>query len=137
MKNYIRSSPYFFRLLKRAFLLSLFLLLGLAVLIPAPLEEPANLSRVPNPAKSAWFLLWLQELVSYSNYLIYPMVILAVCFAVLPWWPGSTKAQKACWLAKERRFTNLFTLTVFGMIVVLTVIAMFFRGENWSFVLPF
>ena len=42
-------------------------LLLLAALVPAPLETPADPAHAPNPAKSAWFLLWIQELVSYST----------------------------------------------------------------------
>jgi hypothetical protein len=133
----IRSSPHFFRLIKRAFLLGWLLLLGLALLIPAPLEAPADMGRVPNPAKSAWFLLWMQELVSYSKYLVYLVGGMAIGLALLPWWPSTSKAEGARWLAKEQRLVNCLTLTVLGAIVTLTGIAMFFRGENWSFVLPF
>ncbi|MFO7760692.1 MAG: selenite/tellurite reduction operon b-type cytochrome membrane protein ExtQ [Thermodesulfobacteriota bacterium] len=137
MKNYIRSSPYFYRLLKRTFLLALLPLFGLAALIPAPLQEPANPSRVPNPVKSAWFLLWLQELISYSNYLIYPVAAMVIIFALLPWWAGAKNREHAGWLPREQRLVNCLTLTVVGFIIILTVIAGYFRGENWSFVLPF
>lgn len=137
MKHYIRSSPYFFRLIKRAFLLGLLLLLGLAFLIPAPLQTPADMGQVPNPVKSAWFLLWLQELVSYSKLLVYLVGAIAVCFAVLPWWPETSETVTARWLARERRLVNCLALAVFGAIVVLTAIAMLFRGENWSLVSPF
>lgn len=137
MKNYIKSSPHFFRLIKRAFLLGLLLMLGLSAFIPAPLQIPADPGRVPNPAKSAWFLLWLQELISYSQYLIYLVVVMAIAYALLPWWPGATKRENAEWLAGEQRLVNYLTLAVFGAIVVLTIIAMYFRGENWSFVPPF
>lgn len=136
MKKYIKSSPYFFSLIKRAFLVGLLLLLGAALLINAPLQEPADIGRVPNPAKSAWFLLWLQELVSYSKYLIYLVAGTAIGFALLPWWAPTSEDTGARWLARERRLINSLTLILFGAIVILTVIAMFFRGQNWSFVLP-
>ena len=42
------------------------LILAAAVFINAPLEEPANPTHPPNPAKAPWYLLGLQELVSYS-----------------------------------------------------------------------
>ena len=48
----------------------------LAIFILAPLDGPADIASVPNPIKSAWFLLWIQELVSYSNYLVYPIIFL-------------------------------------------------------------
>jgi quinol-cytochrome oxidoreductase complex cytochrome b subunit len=36
------------------------------VLIPAPLEAPANPEVTPNPAKAPWYFLGLQEMVGYS-----------------------------------------------------------------------
>ena len=137
MKDYIYSSPYFFRLIKIAFLVGILCLLVLAFLFPAPLQEPADVGRVPNPAKSAWFLLWMQELVSYSNELIYLILVLAVAFACLPWWPGIPRAERARWFPGEQKSVNLFTLTVLAGIVLLTLVVVFFRGENWAFVLPF
>ena len=56
---------------------------ALALFVPAPLQGPADPSRVPNPVKSAWFLLWTQELVSWSKELVHPMVLLLVAFAAV------------------------------------------------------
>lgn len=137
MRGYVRSSPYFFRRIKIAMLLLILVLLFLAALIPAPLQEPANIARVPNPVKSAWFLLWIQELVSYSNYLIYTVIALAAACILLPWLPGQVRIKHAAWLQRERLPVSIVTLSALIAICVLTVIAMFFRGENWAFVLPF
>ena len=117
--------------------IGLLLLAGLALFFPAPLQTPADPGRVPNPVKSAWFLLWMQELISYSRYLAYLVAVLAVGFALLPWWPGATKREHAAWLPREQRTVNCLTIAVVGAITALTVVAMYFRGENWSFVLPF
>lgn len=136
-KDYLRSSPHFFRRVKAAFVLALGLLLLLAWLVPAPLQEAADLARVPNPARSAWFLLWMQELVGYSSRLVYLIAALALFFAFLPWLPGTSPAQRARWLPPEQRLVNRVTVTVFAGIVLLTLVAMFFRGENWSLVVPF
>jgi quinol-cytochrome oxidoreductase complex cytochrome b subunit len=38
----------------------------LALVVPAPLEEAANPEVTPNPAKAPWYFLGLQELVGYS-----------------------------------------------------------------------
>lgn len=137
MRGYVRSSPYFFRLIKIAMTLLILVLLVLATLIPAPLQEPANIARVPNPVKSAWFLLWIQELVSYSKYLIYAVLALAVGCILLPWLPGQGSNEQATWLQRNRLAVNMVTLAAFIVMAALTVIAMFFRGENWAFVLPF
>jgi len=112
-------------------------LLLLAMVVPAPLQEPGNLSQAPNPAKAAWFLLWVQELVGYSKHLIYAVMPAGLYFLLLPYLPGSPEAKKAGWLDKDQMWVNIITLLSFFTIIFLTLIAMFFRGENWAFVFPF
>lgn len=137
MKTYLRSSPYFFRLIKASFAVGIATLLLMAWLVPAPLQEAADFARVPNPARSAWFLLWMQELVSYSSAFVYLIAALAVFFTLLPWLPISLPAEKASWMPADQRLVSWLTLIAFVGIVALTVVAMFFRGENWSLVVPF
>ena len=137
MKTYLRSSPYFFRLIKASFAAGIAALLLMAWFVPAPLQEAADFARVPNPARSAWFLLWMQELVSYSSAFVYLIAALAVFFTLLPWLPISLPAEKASWLPADQRLVSWLTLIVFVGIVALTVVAMFFRGGNWSLVVPF
>lgn len=137
MSDYIKSSPYFFRIIKISFATLILVLLALAFFIPAPLQGPADISHVPNPSKSAWFLMWTQELVSYSNLMIYLILGLGMTFLLLPWLPISSQADQARWLAKEQRIVNILVIISFFGICTLTVIAMYFRGENWSFVFGF
>jgi membrane protein insertase Oxa1/YidC/SpoIIIJ len=113
------------------------IILILAVVITAPLQPPADISRVPNPVKSAWFLLWIQELVSYSKYCIYIVVFIAVFFLVLPWLPPNRAADKAQWFHRDQLLVNALTFITFCLIIALTIIAMFFRGKNWTFIVPF
>jgi hypothetical protein len=116
----------------------LILLLGiLAVLIPAPLRGPADVASVPNPIKSAWFLLWTQELVSYSKHLIYPVMLLGICFLFLPYFSGSPEFHGAGWLPRDQWVVNILTLMALVGILALTVVAAFFRGENWALVCNF
>lgn len=111
--------------------------LCLAVLVPAPLQEQATITRVPNPVKSAWFLLWIQELVSYSKYLIDLVILLAACFLLLPWLPWLRPARAARWFSRDQLSVNIATLLTFLAILALTVVAMFFRGGNWAFLFAF
>lgn len=136
-RGYVKSSPYFFRLIKGSMAALLLVLLVLAAWVPAPLQEPADLSRVPNPVKSAWFLLWIQELVSHSKYLVFPLLALVGVGVLLPWLKRGAAPVQAAWFARENRTVCVACLAVVGAVLVLTVIAMFFRGANWSFVLPF
>jgi len=137
MRGYVRSSPVFFRLIKVSMALLVLALLLLAWLVPAPLQEPADIARVPNPVKSAWFLLWIQELVSYSKYLIYAVLALAAGLVSLPWFAGEGSRERAASLHGNHQPVSAAALAVFIAVCALTAVGMFFRGENWSFVLPF
>lgn len=137
MSDYVKASPHFFRIIKIAFAVTLISLLVLAFFLQAPLQGPADISRVPNPSKSAWFLMWTQELVSYATGMVYLILGLGLVFLLLPWLPLSPPAERARWFSRDQRAVNLLTVVSFLGIVVLTVIAMYFRGENWSFVFGF
>jgi len=134
VKDFIPTSPVLFRMIKRAMVLLTAVLLLLAFILPAPLNEPATMTRTPNPAKAAWFFLWIQELASYSTSLLYTIMLIGLCFLLLPFLPGISEARQAKWLPKDHQWINIVTLLTFLGILALTVIAMFFRGENWAFV---
>jgi hypothetical protein len=136
MSRYVKSSPHFFRPVGRAALAGIAVLLLLAALVPAPLEPPADPAHAPNPAKSAWFLLWIQELVSYGTRAIYVAVALAAFLVALPWLP-LPKLEHARWLPREHRLLALAVLAAAGLVLVLTVVGLFFRGRDWRLVLPF
>jgi hypothetical protein len=135
--GYVKSSPSFFRLIRNSGWLFVALLLVLAIVIPAPLQEPANPAITPNPIRSAWFLLWIQELVSYSNRMIYPVIGFGIAFFALPWLCRGRRVYRAKWFAREHLATNLSSVLLFIAVIALTVIAMFFRGNNWALSFPF
>ena len=127
--GYVPSSPVFFRLIRRSMAAFVAALCALAALFPAPLQEPADIGKVPNPAKSAWFLLWIQELVSYSRNLIYAVVLVAAFFLVLPytrWGRRDDGTDRSRWPVAA------LALAVFSSIVILTIIALLFRGKDWT-----
>lgn len=133
MKNgFVKSSPDFFRLISRSMYALAIFLLTLAVMMPAPLQEQANPAVTPNPAKSAWFLLWIQEMVSWSRFMIYPVILLACVFLLLPWLPLSSHVHRASWFPREQKFVSVLTVTAVIVFVLLTIVAMFFRGADWS-----
>ena len=136
-QGFLKSSPHFFRRIGMAMAAFVTAVLLLAAVVPAPLQEQADPGRVPNPVKSAWFLLWIQELVSYAASLANLVLLLALFTLLLPWLPGQHRTRHASWLAPERRLVNLATLSLLATILLLTAVAMFCRGENWSLVAPF
>ncbi|MBC8018186.1 MAG: cytochrome B6 [Verrucomicrobia bacterium] len=130
--GYVKSSPHLFRLISRSMWLLIVALLVLAAYIPAPLQTAADPAVTPNPAKSAWFLLWTQELVSYSRWMMYPMIALGLVFLFLPWLPGQVRSHHARWFPPGQQAVSLLALIAFIAILALTVVAMVFRGTNWS-----
>jgi hypothetical protein len=136
MSQYVKSSPHFFRPVGRSMLIGLAVLVVLAAVVPAPLETPADPAHAPNPAKSAWFLLWIQELVSYSTLAIYVAVGLAAFLVALPWLPAP-KLEHARWLPREHRWIGLAVLAAALLVLVLTVVGLYFRGPDWRLVRPF
>ena len=135
MSRYVRSSPHFFRPVGRAMLLGILVLLLLAALVEAPLEPPADPAHAPNPAKSAWFLLWIQELVSYSTLAIDVAIALAIVLVALPWLPVP-RLEHARWLPREHGALTLAVLAAALLVLALTVVGLYFRGPDWRLVLP-
>ncbi len=71
------------------------LILMFSALVDAPLDEIANPSMSPDPAKAAWFFLGFQEILmhlhpSYGIFVL-PLIIL-MALLILPFWPGSLTA---------------------------------------------
>jgi hypothetical protein len=117
-------------------LLGLVVLAALAWLVPAPLEAPADPAQAPNPAKSAWFLLWIQELVSYGTGFVYVAFGLAAFLVALPWLPVP-KLANARWLPREHRWLALGVLLAAALVLGLTLVGLFLRGPDWRLVSPF
>lgn len=130
--GHIKSSPRFFRLIVRAWFLALVLLALCAAVIPAPLQEAADPAVVPNPVKAGWFLLWIQEVVSWSKDWIYAILLLVVFLLTLPWYPVKGQVETAVWFPREKRIEQLIFCVVVILVLLLTTVALFFRGENWA-----
>lgn len=136
MSRYVKSSPHFFRPVGRSIVLGVLVLLVLAALFPAPLETPADPAHAPNPAKSAWFLLWIQELVSHGEPAIYVAVALLAFLVSLPWLP-LPRLPQARWLPREHRWLAAAVLAAALLVLVLTVVGLWLRGPDWRLALPF
>jgi Cytochrome b(C-terminal)/b6/petD len=104
--------------------------------LPAPLEEPANIAKTPNPSKAPWYFLGLQEmLVYYDPWLagvVFPSVILGGLMA-LPF-IDFNKSGNGYYTFKERSFAvSTFLFGFFPLWVALIVLGTFLRGPNWNF----
>src|SRR5687767_8488919 len=130
-------------LVRMEFLCALFVLVALtlwAMVVDAPLEEPANPTRTPNPSKAPWYFLGLQEMLVYFDPwmagVVYPgLIILGLC--IMPIIDTNPKGN-GYYTLKERPFALVTWL--FGFIilwVVLIFLGTFLRGPNWEFFGPY
>ncbi len=112
-----------------------------AYAIPAPLQEAADPGNPPNPARSAWFLLWVQELVSHGTAWLYPALLMALVLVALPWLPGAgTRLEPGDGTPDAERAPRTggaIAVAFLALVVVLTLVAAFCRGRNWEWVSPF
>jgi hypothetical protein len=111
-----------------------------SITLKAPLEEPANPTDSPNPAKAPWYFLGLQEmLVYYDPWLagvFFPALIIVGLMAI-PYIDTNPKGN-GYFTFKERHWE--ITIFVLGFIVLwcsLIALGTFLRGPNWNFFGPY
>jgi hypothetical protein len=111
-----------------------------AIVSKAPLEQPANPSYAPNPAKAPWYFLGLQEMLVYFDPwmagVVYPGLII-VGLAAMPFIDTNPKGN-GYYTVRERPFALVTWLFGFLILwVVLIFFGTFLRGPNWSFFGPY
>src|SRR6266568_4471398 len=111
-----------------------------AIVSKAPLEQPANPSYTPNPAKAPWYFLGLQEMLVYFDPwmagVVYPGLII-LGLAIMPFIDTNPKGN-GYYTLKERPFAIATWLFGFLILwVVLIFFGTFLRGPNWNFFGPY
>jgi len=134
--DHVPSEPRFLRLVIRSMIAWLAILGVAAWWARAPLQRAADPAHAPNPAKAAWFLLWIQELVSHGTAWLYAVVALAVVFVALPWL-RRTGAERARWFAPGERIVGALALALALAVLALTLVALLLRGPEWQLRAPF
>ncbi|MEK6674326.1 MAG: cytochrome C [Planctomycetota bacterium] len=111
-----------------------------AILLRAPLEQPADPNVAPNPAKAPWYFLGLQEMLVYFDPwlagVLLPGLIIVGLIAV-PYMDKNPRGN-GYYTFKERPFA--LTTFLFGFLilwVVLIIFGTFLRGPNWNFFGPY
>jgi len=106
----------------------------------APLEEAANPTSSPNPAKAPWYFLGLQEMLVYFDPwlagVVLPTLIIVGLMAI-PYIDTNPKGN-GYYSFRERKWeVGLF---LYGFLVLwsfLIITGTFLRGPNWSFYGPY
>jgi hypothetical protein len=111
-------------------------LVAWSVLIPAPLEEPANAARTPNPSKAPWYFLGLQEILVYFDPwwagVGLPATIMMGLMAI-PYVDRNPKGNGYFTLAERKSALFIFCFGFFILWVLLAFIGTFLRGPGWNF----
>jgi len=111
-----------------------------AILFKAPLEEPANPTWAPNPAKAPWYFLGLQEMLVYFDPWMAGVVlpgVVVVGLIAIPYIDTNPKGN-GYYTISERPLAMWGFL--FGWLVLwmyLIIVGTFLRGPNWTFYGPF
>ncbi|MBM3998420.1 MAG: hypothetical protein FJ297_02565 [Planctomycetes bacterium] len=115
-------------------------LLVWAIVLKAPLEEPASAVKTPNPSKAPWYFLGLQEMLVYYDPwmagVVLPSLII-VGLAAIPYLDFNKKGN-GYYTIDERKFA--YVMFQFGFLllwVTLIVMGTFLRGPNWNFFGPY
>jgi hypothetical protein len=116
------------------------LLVVWSIMIPAPLEEPANPQLTPNPSKAPWYFLGLQEILVYFDPWLAGVVIptfIIIGLMAIPYLDTNEKGNG--YYTFEERRSEIF-LFQFGFIVLWVFLVFegtFLRGPNWNFYGPY
>ena len=129
-------------LVRMEFLVMLFVLVGLtiwSITIDAPLEEPANPTRTPNPSKAPWYFLGLQEMLVYFDPwhagVVLPTLII-VGLMVIPFIDINPRGN-GYYCYKDRKWEILTFVFGFHVLwVSMIIIGTFFRGPGWNLFWP-
>jgi hypothetical protein len=108
--------------------------------LAAPLEEPANPSESPNPAKAPWYFLGLQELLTMFHPMVAGVTIpgMGIFLLILAPFMDNNPEGSGYYSYKNRKLS--IAIFMFGWLVLwvlLIVIGTFLRGPNWNFFGPF
>ena len=110
-----------------------------SIVVDAPLEEPANPTKTPNPSKAPWYFLGLQEILVYFDPwfagVILPAFII-VGLMVIPYIDINPKGN-GYYCFKDRAFAiSTFLFGFLIMWIVLIIMGTFIRGPGWYLFLP-
>ena len=111
-----------------------------SIFLKAPIEEPANPAKTPNPSKAPWYFLGLQEMLVYFDPWIAGVLLpglIIVGLMAIPYIDTNPKGN-GYYTIRERKWEIAIFLFGFAVLWVwLIVIGTFFRGPNQNFFGPF
>jgi hypothetical protein len=111
-----------------------------AILVKAPLDQPANPAFAPNPAKAPWYFVGLQEMLVYFDPwmagVVYPAMII-IGLMSLPFIDTNPKGNGYYTLRQRPLAISTWLFGFLILWVTLIFIGTFLRGPNWEIFGPF
>jgi Cytochrome b(C-terminal)/b6/petD len=135
----VHTWPYLVRAEFISGCILLLVLLVWSITVDAPMEEPANPTKTPNPSKAPWYFLGLQEMLVYFDPWIAGVLLpslIIVGLMVIPYIDINPKGN-GYYTFRERKFA--ISTFCFGFIVLwvgMISIGVFFRGPGWNLFMP-
>ena len=127
------SFPFAFYREAIAFLITLVSVMAISLVWNAPLEELANPTKTPNPAKAPWYFLGLQELVSHSAFVggVLAPTLMVLALVSIPYLDSNPSRRPAT------RKWAIWLFTAFMLVnFVLIIVGTYFRGPGWALTPP-
>ncbi|PCJ13906.1 MAG: cytochrome C [Candidatus Neomarinimicrobiota bacterium] len=108
--------------------------------LEAPLEQPADPTTSPNPAKAPWYFLGLQEMLVYFDPwlagVVFPTLMIIGLMAIP--YIDFNKEGRGYFSFKQRRIAlSIFLFGWLWLWINLILIGTFLRGPNWNLFGPF
>ncbi len=111
-----------------------------SLLIPAPLEGPANPAVTPNPSKAPWYFVGLQEMLVFfdpwmAGVVLPVLIIVGLC--AIPYLDKNPKGNGYYTINERKIEVAGFLFGFFQLWILLILVGTFMRGPNWTFFGPF
>src|SRR4051812_8483663 len=135
----VHTWPYLVRLEMLVGTIVMALMTVWSIVVDAPLEEPANPTKTPNPSKAPWYFLGLQEILVYFDPWFAGVVLpgfIIMGLMIIPYIDINPKGNgyycfRDRWLA-----ISPFLFGFLVMWIVLIIMGTFIRGPGWYLFLP-
>jgi hypothetical protein len=139
LPNRIHTWPYLVRLEFLTSIIVMVVMTAWSIAIDAPLEEPANPNKTPNPSKAPWYFLGLQEMLVYFDPwmagVVLPSLII-VGLMVVPFIDTNPRGN-GYYTLNERKFAvGGFMFGFLILWILLIFLGTFMRGPGWYFFWP-
>jgi hypothetical protein len=111
-----------------------------AILLKAPLEQPATSAKAPNPSKAPWYFLGLQEMLVYFDPWMAGVVLptfIIIGLIAMPYIDFNQEGNGYFTFAQRKFAVTTFMFGFLVLWVTLIVLGTFLRGPNWNFFGPY